>query len=338
MKVVLATLYILLFVSQNCHAFLGELTNAVEKGVLEMTETGVGQFDTVFQCPPFKNRQESSEAMKQQIADFCGGEIKIIKELYEKNPKGSDKILATIKCLNALNGSSDDQLEIVKTDASQQKPAAGTTTDQAPPPPIISIKPDKTKIILKKRVSTPPVQEEQKQEISSVEQTEKSIPAEPKKTIEQLPTETKEYLAELKSTVPEVFRDAAKKTYYNNVNEPALFDAVEQILLTNYRNDRGKIHTDGMGWLCKVLGGSGLDKYRGTLDKIANSGVTFKLRWHAALQRDKLDKTESQENQTAEQQKIEIEQKLVKLKELHDEGLITDSEYSQKKALLLEQL
>ena len=93
-----------------------------------------------------------------------------------------------------------------------------------------------------------------------------------------------------------------------------------------------------MGWLCKILGGAGQGKYIKMLDKIAASGATFKLRWHAALQRDKLVKLGVTPPETDEQKKLDIENKLVELKDLYDQGLITESEYNEKKTELLEQM
>lgn len=300
MKIIFATITFIILVSPHSFAFFDDLKEVVEQGTLKMAEKGNGIFDSVFQCPPFTTEPEAEQTWKKQVADFCKGEFKVIEKRYEKNDINADTIYATIEC-KALAGIEQVPPETEKTETTKE------------PSPVVALKPEKTKKVLK-------------------EETTADTPA------LELDPVLKKYIAKLDSYDAEIFRNNAKEIYYKNLTNPVLLDAIEKVLLSTYRLDQGNIRTDGLGWLCKVLGGSGQGKYIETLDKIATSGATFKLRWHAALQRDKIVKRGATPPQTDEQKKIDIEKKLVELKELFDQGLITKSEYSEKKAELLEKM
>ena len=319
MKNFFPVISLIILLSTQSHAFFDDLKGAVEQGTLHMDEKGNGIYDSAFQCPPFATQPEAEEIWKKQVAEFCTGEFNITELRYEKNELSADAIYATIECVEQVSKVSVEN-------------KAGETEKVEEPAPVVAIQPEKTKKVLDKGPpagsSQPSSSQEPNEEGSTLETPEKAEPS----------PEVQEYLAKLDSYDPEIFRNGAKEIYYKNLNDPVILDAVEKTLLSTFRLDKGKVHTDGMGWLCKVLGGTSQRKYIRTLDKIATSGATFKLRWHAALQRDKLVKLGDVTPKSEEQRKLDIEQKLVELKELYDQGLITESEYSEKKANLLKQL
>jgi hypothetical protein len=310
MKLIIATIIFLLLMPFNSYAFLGKAKDMIKNGTLEMTDLGDNQYDCSFQCPPFGSRQKSYDTWKKQVSNFCGGDFKIIEKRFEKNYEGADNIFATIECLGAAKNN---------TSKAEKKPAP-TNTQQST-----------------RNNSVPkPSSSPEKNREDSINYAEK----------QSQPREANDYIVLLKSDDPESIRECAKEIYSNNLNKPELLDTVEEILISNHRQDRGDVYSDAMGWLCKILGSSGEEKYRPTLEKVADDGSTFKLRWHASAQRDKLPKLAASNiqektptsNANLNQNGDDLQEKLGKLKRLREQNLITDSEYSQKKADILEQL
>lgn len=66
---------------------------------------------------------------------------------------------------------------------------------------------------------------------------------------------------------------------------PAVGDEVEKVLLARYTTAEpadDKYFDDALAWYCRVLGDSGNQKYKATLEKVENDAASPKVRKHAA--------------------------------------------------------
>jgi len=80
---------------------------------------------------------------------------------------------------------------------------------------------------------------------------------------------------------PETLRDVAQTLFESGSTNPEVLDVAAEVLLTKYQRaslDRGS--ADAMAWLCKALGGSGNNRYKAALDKVADDAENRKLRGH----------------------------------------------------------
>lgn len=65
-------------------------------------------------------------------------------------------------------------------------------------------------------------------------------------------------------------------------SDPAVFDAIEQVLLKGYqKKGLNRNYVDALSWLCKALGASHNVKYKATLTKVAKGASARKLRGYA---------------------------------------------------------
>lgn len=113
-----------------------------------------------------------------------------------------------------------------------------------------------------------------------------SIAAETKKIVHSqeitLPKELSSYGRKLQSSSSRTKRDAAKTIYRKNIRHPALMNIVEQELLSGYTQKQGdRTHVDAMAWMCNILGSTGNRKYKQTLNTVANSNASRKLKKYA---------------------------------------------------------
>jgi len=77
-------------------------------------------------------------------------------------------------------------------------------------------------------------------------------------------------------------RYAGKIIYRQGSRDPAVYDAIEEELLDQYKKSPDdNLHIDALSWLCKALGRSGNSKYRKTLEKISQDAPNGKLRKYA---------------------------------------------------------
>lgn len=74
---------------------------------------------------------------------------------------------------------------------------------------------------------------------------------------------------------------AAKEITRSGLSDPKLFDLINNQLLDNYLQSNGSDHVDYMAWLCKALASSGLQKYKPTLVKVAETTEDPKLERYA---------------------------------------------------------
>jgi pimeloyl-ACP methyl ester carboxylesterase len=79
-------------------------------------------------------------------------------------------------------------------------------------------------------------------------------------------------------------RTGARLVYRKKINHRQIFDTAEQELLDGYLvnlTDSG--HIDAMAWMCNLLGASGQERYRPTLEKVALKGTHPKIKRYANL-------------------------------------------------------
>jgi TolB-like protein len=99
---------------------------------------------------------------------------------------------------------------------------------------------------------------------------------------EKMPLHLKKYAEMLKSKTVRQKKDAAKKIIRGKIKDPLVLDIVERELLAGYAKEgENRHHADTMSWLCKALGASGNSKYKATLQKVAEDGVSRKLKGYA---------------------------------------------------------
>jgi hypothetical protein len=70
---------------------------------------------------------------------------------------------------------------------------------------------------------------------------------------------------------------AAKEITRSGLSDPKLFDLLNEKLLDNYLQVSGPDHLDYLAWLCKALASSGLQQYKPTLEKVAETTTEPKL-------------------------------------------------------------
>ncbi len=121
-------------------------------------------------------------------------------------------------------------------------------------------------------------QKEQQQEIKLVKQ-----PEEDKNVIK--------FLRMLKSKNPVDKRRGAKMVYKSYCREnPEILKAVNSELLKGYNsNTENRHHIDAMAWLCNILGASGIEHYKTTLDIVSSKSPSRKLQKYAKKNYKKLN-------------------------------------------------
>ncbi|ODS23618.1 hypothetical protein AB835_07850 [Candidatus Endobugula sertula] len=96
--------------------------------------------------------------------------------------------------------------------------------------------------------------------------------------------ELKSYIAIFQTGSNSEKKTMIKRLEWSGLEDPRLFDLIEQQLLENYLSKGNKEDIDYLSWLAKALAFSGQDKYRTTLLKVANNNKTSrKLRKYAKL-------------------------------------------------------
>jgi hypothetical protein len=89
---------------------------------------------------------------------------------------------------------------------------------------------------------------------------------------------------------PESQRDAAQSIYNGIERNPAVIDVAAEVLLQTYRRS-GSIQIDATAWLCKALGSTGSERYRGVLEQVADQAVEKKVKKYATQALDMLSKS-----------------------------------------------
>ena len=100
------------------------------------------------------------------------------------------------------------------------------------------------------------------------------------------------YINMLKSDIPRLKKDAAKKVSRSNFTDHTLFDVISEELLKGCQimsDDRE--HIDAMAWLCKALAASGMAKYKAVLEQVVANSGNPKLQKYAQQSLDLLDIT-----------------------------------------------
>jgi hypothetical protein len=80
---------------------------------------------------------------------------------------------------------------------------------------------------------------------------------------------------------PESQRDAAQNLHNGGAQNTEVLDVAAEVLLQSYRRP-GFVEVDATAWLCKALGASGNDRYRGVLTEVASNSAERKVKKHAS--------------------------------------------------------
>jgi len=96
------------------------------------------------------------------------------------------------------------------------------------------------------------------------------------------PLTSAEYIRRLQSKNLKDKVWGAKKITRNRVTDPAVFDVLEQELLSMYnQNVRDRNHVDAVAWMLKALGASHMPKYKDTIKEIARKAKSRKVKGYA---------------------------------------------------------
>ncbi len=79
---------------------------------------------------------------------------------------------------------------------------------------------------------------------------------------------------------PESQRDAAQSIYNGIERNTEVLDVVAEVLLQTFQRP-GFVQVDATAWLCKALGSSGNERYRGVLQQVADKASERKVRKYA---------------------------------------------------------
>jgi len=82
--------------------------------------------------------------------------------------------------------------------------------------------------------------------------------------------------------------NAAKIISRSSYQSTKLFDVVEKELLDNYPTAFSREGIEYVSWLCKALSASGMERYRPTLEKVAQTTHDAKLKRHATQSLERL--------------------------------------------------
>jgi DNA-binding Xre family transcriptional regulator len=103
-------------------------------------------------------------------------------------------------------------------------------------------------------------------------------------------TEVAMYMNMLKSNNVAQRTEAAKKISGSDLTDHELFNTINVMLLERYQSGPNKgIHIDEMAWLCKALASSGMSEYKTTLQKVADTTSSQKLRKYAIQSLERID-------------------------------------------------
>jgi hypothetical protein len=83
-------------------------------------------------------------------------------------------------------------------------------------------------------------------------------------------------------------KQACEELGSEGLSDPRLFDLVEKKLLAIYKSANARAESDYAAWLSKALSFSGQEKYRSTLQEVANNGASSGLRKYAKLSGEQL--------------------------------------------------
>lgn len=90
--------------------------------------------------------------------------------------------------------------------------------------------------------------------------------------------------------------EIAKRLEWEGLSQVELFDLIEDKLLADYQTASTKEDIEYLSWMSKALGFSGNEKYRDTLQAVAQKGSHRKLKSHAARSLKALDQYRSWNN------------------------------------------
>jgi hypothetical protein len=144
----------------------------------------------------------------------------------------------------------------------------------------------------------------------------------------------------LQSDDYEIKRSAAKFLYAQSNFSDDELDIINDQLLKEYSTKSSGLEIDTLSWYCKILAKSLKEKYIPTLERVSSGGSTFKLRFYASLALSNLKSNSSSNNVSETETKIpdSIEARLLKLKKLRDNNLISEEEYSNRKAEIIDEI
>ncbi|MBI9089298.1 MAG: hypothetical protein JEZ12_08780 [Desulfobacterium sp.] len=104
------------------------------------------------------------------------------------------------------------------------------------------------------------------------------------------PGEIQKFLTMLESSSQKHRIDAAKLITRSGLSDPGLFNVINTHLLSEYNlHPTNQDHIDEMAWMCKALASSGVLEYKTTLEKIALTASSTKLKRYAQQSLDLVD-------------------------------------------------
>ena len=182
--------------------------------------------------------------------------------------------------------------------------------------------------------------------LSQLENTinEKSFPSK-----EQDNSNKNNRLSKLQSDDYEIKRLAVMQLYEKAEFNDNELETINNQLLKEYPRELSYLESDTLSWFCKILGKSRKEKYIYTLERVSSGGSTFKLRQYASYALTNLkeslssnntpiSKPETPDNKTDFHAPDSIASRLQKLKQLRDNNLISEEEYSNKKAEIINEI
>jgi len=90
------------------------------------------------------------------------------------------------------------------------------------------------------------------------------------------------HIRQLRSGEADQVREGARGIYNRKLFSHDVLEEVDQVLRNGYAEQaRGRMHTDAMAWLCKVLGAAGDKRYQATLKTVAQKTPSRKLKGYA---------------------------------------------------------
>jgi len=156
-------------------------------------------------------------------------------------------------------------------------------------------------------------------------------------------------LSKLQSDDYEIKRLAVMQLYEKAEFNDNELETINNQLLKEYPRELSYLESDTLSWFCKILGKSRKEKYIYTLERVSSGGSTFKLRQYASYALTNLkeslssnntpiSKPETPDNKTDFHAPDSIASRLQKLKQLRDNNLISEEEYSNKKAEIINEI
>lgn len=137
-------------------------------------------------------------------------------------------------------------------------------------------------VLQSQQIKEKPVTEKVKVEAAPAKQVVKAVKSAPVKVPANISAEEKRYAGMFNSDSSVDIRNAAKNLYHRYSSSGYLASVAEQCLLKNYKEqNRDNMHVDAMAWLCKALARTGDSRFAETLQTVADSAPSRKLRTYA---------------------------------------------------------